>query len=444
MTRTSRWARMQLIVEATRKEGDPRFRSRVIVATALLVWIVDKTRWPVRAACIAIVTVSRSRISPSMMTSGSCRSIARRVDAKVIPILSWIATWLIPPISYSIGSSIVVMFRSTLLIRFRTLWRVVVFPEPVGPVTSRIPCGRRISTSIWASSWRAIPIPSRGIWELAESRIRTTTFSPKAAGIVDTLRSRFFNPTRTLIRPSCGRRFSAMSIFAMILIREMTAPCTHFGGSLLDRLGDDQVHHPDDGSRLALLPEVLGVPPLALLPLLYDLDGALLRNVLNILCDGVQRRAEVIVLVDPPEEIAAGRDGGLDGVPRGEPDVLERLEAQGVRHGEVEVLLLDRDREDQMLPGHLLADQIHRLGLHGGLLQLDVGNPELDREGLGDLLLGGHPQVDDHLPKLAPLGPLLDEGPRQAPLRQKARFHEQFPQPFFPHSGTPSPPTMAF
>lgn len=49
---------------------------------ASLVCRVDSTRWPVNEACTAICAVSRSRISPTMMMSGSWRSSVRTPAAK--------------------------------------------------------------------------------------------------------------------------------------------------------------------------------------------------------------------------------------------------------------------------------------------------------------------------------------------------------------------------
>ena len=53
---------------------NPRMRSTV--CTALTVCRVARTRWPVSAAISAALTVSRSRISPTRMTSGVCRTTA--------------------------------------------------------------------------------------------------------------------------------------------------------------------------------------------------------------------------------------------------------------------------------------------------------------------------------------------------------------------------------
>ena len=44
---------------------------------------VDKTTWPVRAAWVAKAAVSSSRISPTIMMSGSCLTTWRRPLAKV-------------------------------------------------------------------------------------------------------------------------------------------------------------------------------------------------------------------------------------------------------------------------------------------------------------------------------------------------------------------------
>src|SRR2546425_4578983 len=49
------------------------------------------------------------------------------------------STWLIPSRLYSTGSSAVMMVTSIVLIRVSAEYSVVVFPEPVGPVTSTMP-----------------------------------------------------------------------------------------------------------------------------------------------------------------------------------------------------------------------------------------------------------------------------------------------------------------
>jgi hypothetical protein len=56
---------------------------RAAVRAASFVCKVENTRWPVSAAWIAFSAVSRSRISPTMMMSGSRRRIVRSVLPKV-------------------------------------------------------------------------------------------------------------------------------------------------------------------------------------------------------------------------------------------------------------------------------------------------------------------------------------------------------------------------
>ncbi len=58
-------------------------------------WVcsVAKTRWPVSAAVSAVCIVSRSRISPTRMTSGSWRSAALRALPKLcasVPSSRWL------------------------------------------------------------------------------------------------------------------------------------------------------------------------------------------------------------------------------------------------------------------------------------------------------------------------------------------------------------------
>ena len=119
----------------------PMSMSRVTALAASLVCKVAITRWPVKLACTAICAVSRSRISPIMMTSGSCRRMARSARAKVISMraLTWV--WPTPSRSYSIGSSTVIIFSVAESRRDNAAYSVVVLPEPVGPVTSTMPCG---------------------------------------------------------------------------------------------------------------------------------------------------------------------------------------------------------------------------------------------------------------------------------------------------------------
>ena len=116
---------------------------RLTVSVAFSVWRVEKTRWPVSAACSATDIVSGSRISPTRMTSGSSRSAARSATAKLVeswPISRWLTTQLISSCMNSIGSSIVMMWSFRLRLMKSTIAASVVdLPEPVMPVQRTSP-----------------------------------------------------------------------------------------------------------------------------------------------------------------------------------------------------------------------------------------------------------------------------------------------------------------
>mmetsp|Transcript_23988 Transcript_23988/g.43910 ORF Transcript_23988/g.43910 Transcript_23988/m.43910 type:complete len:224 (+) Transcript_23988:8149-8820(+) len=113
--RNSRCAMTPRNVAAIKKSSSPRSRNRTTAPTDPLACSEENTRCPVNAACAATLAVSPSLISPTRMTSGSCRSVARNPLAKVMPISALICDWLMPCRSYSIGSSTVTMLRSSRL-----------------------------------------------------------------------------------------------------------------------------------------------------------------------------------------------------------------------------------------------------------------------------------------------------------------------------------------
>src|SRR5205814_1317694 len=91
-------------------------RKRPSTSMTLLAWTVVKTRWPVRADWMAMSAVSASRISPTMILSGSWRRIERSPRAKVSPFFSFTGIWVIPLSWYSTGSSMVMILSSSDLI----------------------------------------------------------------------------------------------------------------------------------------------------------------------------------------------------------------------------------------------------------------------------------------------------------------------------------------
>ena len=112
---------------------------RTTLSGALLVCRVDMTRWPVSDASMAMCAVSLSRISPTMMMSGSARRKARMAAAKVRPMRGTIWIWRSPWWVISMGSSAVQILFSGVLTSASSECSVVVLPEPVGPHTRMSP-----------------------------------------------------------------------------------------------------------------------------------------------------------------------------------------------------------------------------------------------------------------------------------------------------------------
>ena len=130
---------------------------RSIVCGALCVCRVAKTRWPVSAAVSAVEIVSRSRISPTRITSGSWRRAAFRASGEGLvasePISRWLTMHFLWPWRNSIGSSTVMMCSSRVsLISSIIAASEVDLPEPVGPVTSTRPRG--FSVKSWTVGGR--------------------------------------------------------------------------------------------------------------------------------------------------------------------------------------------------------------------------------------------------------------------------------------------------
>ncbi|CAI8366260.1 MAG: Uncharacterised protein [Hyphomonas sp. TMED17] len=228
--RTSRCAITALKVAASTYGSIPISRSRCTAPAAEFVCTVDKTGRPVAANSNATLAVSRSRTSPTITTSGSCRKMARKVAAKVRPTLWCIWVWLIPGRPYSIGSSSVMTLRSPLFRTDNAEYKVVVLPEPVGPVTKVMPFGwdRMLRNRIRVSSSMPRSESSSKACRVSSSRI--VTRSPYRDGSVDTLTSIDRPPMVSEIRPSCGTRVSAISSLAITFIRLINGAASRTDG----------------------------------------------------------------------------------------------------------------------------------------------------------------------------------------------------------------------
>ncbi|MBA7690709.1 hypothetical protein ES703_99240 [subsurface metagenome] len=144
--------------------------------------------------------------------------------------LTWV--WFIPETWYSTGSSTVMSLTSVVLILLSAAYKVVVFPLPVGPVTSMIPLGLLIRESK-SSSWSdKKPISPRPSITDDLSRILMTMLSPKREGKEETLRSISRPSILSMILPSWGSLLSAIFIPAMIFILESIGAWKRFGGGV--------------------------------------------------------------------------------------------------------------------------------------------------------------------------------------------------------------------
>src|SRR5882762_10175487 len=84
--RTSLCATTARTEDATRNGCTPRSIKRATDEGASLVCSVLNTRWPVRLALVAMLAVSRSRISPIIMMFGAWRRMERNAAGNVMPI----------------------------------------------------------------------------------------------------------------------------------------------------------------------------------------------------------------------------------------------------------------------------------------------------------------------------------------------------------------------
>ena len=157
-----------------------------MLSTAELVCSVDNTKCPVMEAWSAVSAVFLSRISPNKITSGSCRKQLFNPSEKSYPFSLLIELWVIPSISYSTGFSSVMIFFSGVLICFNIAYRVVVFPDPVGPVVT-------INPSLYCKSLSTLSLlsfenPSCVISTFCflGSKYRRTMLSPLLLGSTET------------------------------------------------------------------------------------------------------------------------------------------------------------------------------------------------------------------------------------------------------------------
>ena len=118
--------------------------------------------------------------------------------------------------------------------------------------------------------------------------------------------------------------------------------------------------------------------------------------------------------LDRVDDVGARRHDLLDAVAGLELEILHEAEEQRVGHRDRQQVLLEPDRDADALERDFLRNEHHRVD-RAVLGQVDVGEPELERERLGDLFLSGeiHPHQHDAQP-LAGALVLGQSGPQVA------------------------------
>ena len=205
----------------------------MIADGASLVCSVESTRWPVSAACTAISAVSRSRISPTMMMSGSCRISARTPSAKPRSMPCCTCIWLNAGSTISIGSSTVQTLTSSVrqLLQRRVqrgglarAGRAGDQDDAVRPLDQLLPAlavlvrRSRARRKLAHQHFRVEDAHHQLFAEGGRQR-RQAQLDFSSAVAVATV----------LMRPSCGRRFSTTSMRPSILMRLVIARITAGG-----------------------------------------------------------------------------------------------------------------------------------------------------------------------------------------------------------------------
>jgi len=152
----------------------------------------------------------------------------------------------------------------------------------------------------------------------------------------------------------------------------------------------------------------------------------------DVLDDGAEGRAEVVMLVDGPEDVGPGGDGRLMVKPEGEPDILERLEAQR------SAIAMCRSRWS-IATGMMRcfrATFSWMSSIAWGSTGCSSGRSWGCRaagRGPGRSPVPWQSEADDHLPEFSPLRALLPQGSRKGLVVQEAGLERYSPSRFLRH-----------
>src|ERR1017187_9649887 len=283
-----------------------------------------------------------------------------------------------------------------------------------------------------------------------------TTFSPKSVRSVDTRKSTSV-PSSAVERrrPSCGSRFSAMSMPAMIFSRAISPSWTHLGRSITSfsspsrrwrmrtpfsigstwmslalllialfttrstrsMIGAASLRslRPETGSNTSSFPPRGECRFVARHPAPAQRRRRRRHDEVRTDLVRAHQRLVGVAALDCLDDVGAGCHDLLDAVAGLELEILHEAEEQRVGHRDRQQVLLETDRDADPLERDFLRNEHHRRRIGRVLGQVDVGEPELERKRLGDLFLSRkiHPHQHDAQP-LAGALVLVQSGPQVA------------------------------
>ncbi len=255
-------------------------------------------------------------------------------------------------------------------------------------------------------------------WRLPLSRRRRTIFSPQIVGRTETRKSISLPlPIFSLMRPSCGRRRSAMSSEAMIL-RRLERAFFSFSGGCISSISTPSMRYRTRsffsyGStwmslapflmalrRMALTRRTTGAPSAAFSSSRMFTSSASTENSTSSCSNSESTSSYDWVCggegpLQRPRDRRLRRDHGLDVEAGQELDVVDGVEVGRVRHRHDERVARAGEGDDLVLVADLARDELRDLGVDLVLVEVDGRDAVLGGEEVGDLPVRDVPQLGE-------------------------------------------------
>jgi hypothetical protein len=253
--------------------------------------------------------------------------------------------------------------------------------------------------------------------------MRSTAFSPKIVGRIDTRKSISRTAlgdveVRHDLEPRDDRRLEPLGRGEHLVQHAVDAEPdaedllvglpVDVGGALADRVDEHHVDELDDGRLVRRLLEFEDVD-LARRLVLDDLDVAdLVRELGHHVGD--RGRLRVVVALDGLADRRLRGHHRRDLQVRHERDVVEREDVGGIGHRERQRRARALDRQDLVLLRDGVGDELEDLGVDVELRERDRRDPVLAREEADELLFLDEVELEEDRPELLRAAPLLREG----------------------------------